>query len=201
MKVVLVDDHQILTDGIHRLLNTPFEVVATFSNPLEALAFMRTHEVDLLVTDYEMPGINGIELFTRARELRPLLKGVLLTMHDEASVARRAIKAGLQGFLLKNASQNELSLALGKVRQGHSYISPEITARLLEPEKTTQPLSERERQVLQLIIKEYTNKQIADALHLSERTVETYRKNLFAKANTNNIVGLVKYAYAHKLVE
>lgn len=201
MKVVLVDDHQILTDALHRLLTAPFELAATFNNPKAAMEFIRANEVDLLITDYQMSGMNGIELFVRAKELQPALKGVLLTMHDEVSLARKAIKAGLQGFLLKNAGMNELLLALDKVRQGHTYISPEITGRLLEPEQLPSPLSERERQVLQLIVKEYTNKQIADALHLSERTVETYRKNLFAKANTNNIVGLIKYAYAHKLVD
>jgi DNA-binding NarL/FixJ family response regulator len=201
MKVVLIDDHQILTDGIHRLLPESYQVAATFTQPAEALQFLSKASVDILITDFEMSELNGLELFAQARLAQPELKCILLTMHDEVHLVRKAMKAGVHGFLLKTASHQELSLALQKVSQGHSYVSVELTARLLEPESKRGLLSERELQVLQYIVKEYSNKQIADALHLSERTVETYRKNLFSKTNTNNVVGLVKYAFANRLVD
>lgn len=198
MKLILVDDHRILLEGIRALLEERHSVEGIFSDPQQALTFLRAHPVDLVITDYEMPGINGIQLVQQARQDQPLLKAILLTMHDETAVARRALKEGFQGFLLKNVSKTELNGAIDKVMQGHTYVAAELTGKLLQPEETG-GLSERERQVLRLIIKEYTNKQIADELFLSERTVETYRKNLFRKANTNNLVGLVKYAFANNL--
>jgi two-component system nitrate/nitrite response regulator NarL len=201
MKLVLVDDHRILIEGIRALLDSTHQVAGIFTEPDKALAFVKNNEIDLLITDYEMPGMNGIELFVEAQKQHPLLKGVLLSMHDEAAVVKRAINSGLHGFLLKNVSQVELNTALEKIMQGHVYISAELTQKLLQKDAVNEALSEREKQVLKLIVKEFTNKQIADALFLSERTVETYRKNLFRKANTNNIVGLIKYAYSNKLVE
>ncbi len=201
MKLVLVDDHRILIEGIRALLDSTHQVAGIFTEPDKALAFVKNNEIDLLITDYEMPGMNGIELFVEAQKQHPLLKGVLLSMHDEAAVVKRAINSGLHGFLLKNVSQVELNTALEKIMQGHVYISAELTQKLLQKDALNEALSEREKQVLKLIVKEFTNKQIADALFLSERTVETYRKNLFRKANTNNIVGLIKYAYSNKLVE
>lgn len=200
MKIVIVDDHKILVDGISQLLENDHIIMGAFSNGEQAIQFLQGHESDLLITDYEMPGINGIDLFKVAKEIHPLLKGVLLSMHDESSVVKKALKAGMHGFLLKNVSQNELKNALQKIEDGHTYLSAELTSKLIHPESMP-TLSDRESEVLKLILKEYTNKKIASELRLSERTVETYRKNLFRKANTNNIVGLIKYAFANKLIE
>jgi len=200
MKLVLVDDHRIVIEGIRLMLEGNHDVAGLFTDPNEALGFFRREDAEVLITDFEMPGMNGIELFRKVRGARPRLKGILLTMHDESAVVRQALKEGFSGFLLKNVSRQELNLALEKVKQGHTYVSAELTPKLVT-EKEGLSLSEREQQVLKLIIKENTNKQIADALFLSERTVETYRKNLYRKANTNNLVGLVKFAYANKLVE
>lgn len=200
MKIILVDDHKILIEGIAQILQRDYEIAGIFTEARPALAFLKDHQIDLLLTDYEMPDMNGIDLFCASHEIQPLLKGVLLSMHDEASVVKRCIKVGMSGFLLKNVNQVELKSALKKIVEGHTYISAELTQKLLQKNEIP-ALSDRELEVLKLIIKEYPNKQIADTLNLSERTVETYRKNLFKKANTNNIVGLVKYAYANKLVD
>lgn len=201
MKLILVDDHRILIEGIRALLETTHEVLTTCTNPEQALLFIRQHDVDALLTDYEMPGMNGIQLFTAAKSHNPLLKGILLSMHDERVVVKQALAAGMQGILLKHVSPSELTMALDKISQGHTYISAELTQKVLQRDAANELFSERERQVLQLIVEEKTNKQIAEILFLSERTVETYRKNLFRKANTNNIVGLLKYAFANKLME
>lgn len=201
MKLVLVDDHRILIEGISALLDSTHRVTSIFTEPGQALVFINNNEIDILITDYQMPHMNGIDLFTEAKKQNPLLKGVLLSMHDEAVIVKRAISAGFHGFLLKNVSKLELNTALEKIMAGHTYVSAELTKKLIQQDTLNEVLSEREMQVLQLIIKEYTNKQIADALFLSERTVETYRKNLFRKANTNNVVGLIKYAYLNKLID
>lgn len=200
MKIILVDDHRIFIEGLSKLLDDHHEVVAIFTEPKRALDFIQHHDIDVLLTDYEMPDMNGIELLERSKEIRPLIKGVLLSMHDEASLIRRAFKAGFHSYLLKNVSKLELLTALEKVKAGHRYISAELTNAILETDNTPK-LSVREREVLKLILKEYSNKQIADMLNLSERTVETYRKNLLKKANATNIVGLIKFAYAHKLTD
>lgn len=199
MKIILVDDHKILIEGIAQILEGDYEIAGIFTNAKQALAFLSEHEADLLLTDYEMPEMNGIDLFLASVEIQPLLKGVLLSMHDEASVVKRGMKVGMSGFLLKNVNQFELKIALKKIAEGHTYVSAELTQKLLQKNEIP-TLSNRELEVLKLIIKECPNKEIASTLNLSERTVETYRKNLFKKANTNNIVGLVKYAYANKLV-
>lgn len=200
MKIVLVDDHKIVADGLSQLLDSSHEIVGTFSDPQHALKFLATQEADLLITDYEMKGLNGIDLYQAAKELQPLLKGVLLSMHDETSIVKKSVKAGMHGFLLKNIDRIELKIALDKISKGHTYISAELTQKLIHQE-TPVLFSDREMEVLRLIVKEYTNKKIAYELHLSERTVETYRKNLFQKANTNNIVGLIKFAYENKLIK
>ncbi|QOI97062.1 MAG: response regulator transcription factor [Flammeovirgaceae bacterium] len=200
MKVILVDDHRIFIEGLSQLLDDSYEVVAIFADAQQALKFIQANEIDLLLTDYEMPGINGIELFEQCRKWRPLLKAVLLSMHDEGSLVRKAIKTGFHGYLLKNVSKQELLMAIEKIKGGHRYISAELTNTILKPEESPR-LSGREQEVLKLILKEYSNKQIASVLKLSERTVETYRKNLYKKANTNTLVGLIKFAYTHKLAD
>ena len=199
MKVILVDDHKILIEGIARLLERDHDIVGIFTEPKQVLRFLEHHQADVLITDYEMPGMDGIKLFQECVEIQPLLKGVLVSMHDEAALVKRCTEAGMSGFLLKNINQLELGNALQKISEGHTYLSAELTQKLIRMNKVP-VLSTRELEVLRLIVREYSNKQIGAALHLSERTVETYRKNLFRKANTNNIVGLIKYAYANKIV-
>ena len=200
IRLVIVDDHLIVSEGVQELLSAEFSVVGIFDVPKEALDFVRSNQVDLLVIDYKMPEMDGLEFFRRCKEMKPAIKGIMLSMVDEAGLVKRCLKAGMHGFLLKNVDKTELSTAIKKIMQGHTYVSAEFTHRLLEPEASS-VFTEREMQVLRLIIKEKTNRQIADDLNLSERTVETYRKNLFRKANTTNIVGLVKYALSRNLVD
>ncbi|MFN7704888.1 MAG: response regulator [Chryseotalea sp.] len=199
MKIALLDDHRIVVEGIRNLLEPQHEVVSIFSEANQLLRFLHSNEIDLLITDYQMPDTNGIEVCKKAKAIQPLLKVLLLSMHDETPIVQQAIQAGVQGFLLKSVSRQELALALEKIGKGLNYYSAEISSKLIQ-EDTPIKLSEREFQVLQLILKEKSNKQIADTLFLSERTVETYRKNLYKKANTTTLVGLVKFAYEHHLM-
>lgn len=199
IRVVIVDDHLIVSEGIQQLLSSEFTVAGIFDLPQEALIFVRNNPVDLLVVDYKMPSMDGIEFFKKCREVKPEIRGIMLSMVDEVGLVKRSLNAGMQGFLLKNVDKIELSTAIRKIMQGHTYVSAEFTHRLLEPQKGA-VLTERELQVLKLIMNELTNRQIADQLNLSERTVETYRKNLFRKANTNNVVGLVKFAISRNLI-
>jgi DNA-binding NarL/FixJ family response regulator len=205
IRIVLVDDHQIVLDGLRSLLDQDpsFDVLAAFSDPEKALTFLTVQTPDILLADYSMPHMSGLELIKKAKALQPGIKAALLSMHDEPTVVKDAMKQGVNGFLLKNIQQNELKEALRKIYSGLMYISAEITTQLLHHhivDDADSKLTERELEILKLITREFSNKQIADELHISERTVETHRKNIFRKTGTSTLVGLIKYAYANKIV-
>lgn len=205
IRIVLVDDHQIILDGLSMLLDQDpsFDVIASFSHPEKALAFLSVQEPDVLLTDYSLPVINGLELIRKAKVIHPAMKAALLSMHDEPSIVREAMRLGVNGYLLKNIQQAELKEAIRKIYSGLIYVSAEITTQLLQHPYANQNesvLTDRELEVLKLITKENSNKKIADKMHISERTVETHRKNIFRKTGTTSLVGLVKYAYSNNLV-
>jgi two-component system, NarL family, nitrate/nitrite response regulator NarL len=204
--LVLVDDHQIILDGLKSLLeNDPdFLILATFNAAEEAQVFLAKEQPAILLTDYSLQGITGLELFKRIKPLYPKLKVALLSMHDEDSLVRGALKEGIHGYLLKSIQQFELKNALKQLAMGYPYVSPEITKFLMNDYNKAatkeELLTERESEILRLITKEYSNKQIAEKLFISERTVETHRKNIFRKTNTSSLVGLIKYAFENSYV-
>jgi two-component system nitrate/nitrite response regulator NarL len=206
IKVILVDDHSIVLDGLVSLLTQDerFEVLASFQTAEQALQFLKKEQPDILLTDYSLQGTTGLELVRKVKDNYPLVKTVMLSMHDEAHIIKAALKEGVEGYLLKNIPQEELKGALRHVAKGLPYVSPEVTRLLMEemnrPKEETGLLTDREREVLRLIAKEYSNKEIADQLFISERTVETHRKNIFRKTNTSSLVGLIKYAFEHSFV-
>lgn len=204
IRVVLVDDHQIVLDGLRSLLDKDpaFDVMASFSQPDSALQYLTNNRPDILVTDYSMKEMTGLELIRKAKQLHPSIKTTVLSMHDEPSIAKEAMKQGVNGFLLKNIQQAELKEALRKIYNGLIYVSAEITTQILQQSgyiSSESQLTDRELQILKLITREFSNKQIADQLNISERTVETHRKNIFRKTGTTSLVGLIKYAFANNL--
>ncbi|MBS1487188.1 MAG: response regulator transcription factor [Bacteroidetes bacterium] len=205
IKIILVDDHRIVLDGLKSLFDNDeeFLVLAAVSSPGEALEKIKYQQPDILLTDYTLPGMTGLELCNQVKEKYPAIKRVILSMHDEGHLVKQIIKEGVDGYLLKSIQQNELKNALCQIMNGLPYISPEITKQLmsgLAHEDKYELLTEREQEILKLIVKELSNKQIADRLSISERTVETHRKNIFRKTNTTSLVGLVKFAFAHNIV-
>ena len=204
IKILLVDDHRIVLDGLKSLFeNDPeFEISGAVSSPAEALEKMKTQRPDILLTDYTLPGMTGLELSTEVKELYPQVKRVILSMHDEGHLVKQVMKEGVDGYLLKSIQQGELKAALRQIMQGMPFISPEITRQLmtrLAHEGKNELLTEREQEIVRLIVKEFSNKQIAEKLFISERTVETHRKNIFRKTNTSSLVGLVKFAFEHNI--
>ncbi len=201
-----MDDHRIVLDGLVSLLESDpdFEISAALGNGEEVLEFIKKDPPDILLTDYSLPGISGLELTRVVKREYPKIKVVALSMHDEAHLVKGILKEGVDGYLLKNIQQFELKNALKQIVLGMPYVSPEITKLLMhdlnQPAEETALLTERERDVLKLIAKEFSNKQIAEKLFISERTVETHRKNIFRKTNTTSLVGLIKYAFANNLV-
>jgi two-component system, NarL family, nitrate/nitrite response regulator NarL len=205
LKIVLVDDHRIVLDGLKSLLDndTDFVVLAAVGSSEEALQAIALLQPDMLLTDYTLPGMTGLELAMKVKEKYPSIKRVLLSMHDEAHLIKQIMKAGVDGYILKSIQQSELKSALRQIKNGMPFISPEITKMIMTDMSSNNKdelLTEREQEIVKLIVKEYSNKAIAEKLFISERTVETHRKNIFRKTNTTSLVGLVKFAFEHNMV-
>lgn len=205
MKIVLVDDHTLILDGLRKLLEEDdmLEVLDTQSNVPDAIRSIDKHKPDLVITDYSMGDDDGLGLIQKTRRLYPNMKFIMLSMHDEAHLVKEVLKEGVNGYVLKKDTKEELLEAIYAVRAGKMYLSNDINAMLVkslyEPDEG-KLLTAREREVLHLIAKEYSNRNIAEELFISERTVETHRKNIFRKTKTNSIVGLIKFAYANNLI-
>lgn len=206
MKILLVDDHAIVSDGLQALLQVVenLEVVSKLTSGDFALAYLKQHEVDLLITDYAMPDMDGLTLVKKAKQIKPELKIIVLSMHDEVVMIREMLAAGVDGYVLKKYAQQELVSAIDTVSGGRQYWSAEVNkallSSLLPQEMPENQITDRELEVLRLLAQELTSKQIADKLFISERTVETHRKNLMRKTGANNGIGLMRYAYSKKLL-
>ncbi len=210
-RLLIVDDHQMLIDGIRALLqDVPnFQIVAEAYNGLQALEHLNKHEVDIVLTDISMPDMDGIELTKNIKKDFPEIKVLALSMFSEQQTIREMVDAGISGYILKNTGKQELVGALNKIAAGGIFFGDEVTNEMMrmmtQPDKEQEKknivnLTFREKEILKLIAKEYSNIQIANELFISERTVETHRKNIFRKTNTKSIVGLIKYAYEHQLI-
>lgn len=209
-KIVLaiVDDHQIVIDGLVSLLQDNENITVAFvtTDPLTVINSLEQTPVDVLLTDVMMPVMPGNQLAKKVKEKFPGIHILALSMSGEADIVDEMIRdANISGYALKNISRNELCNAIEKIAAGHVYFSPEVLEELQKTAhyvKTDLPitLTTREIEIVKLIEKEMGNKQIASTLFISERTVETHRKNIFRKTNTNSVIGLIKYAYLHNLV-
>ncbi|QIL77427.1 MULTISPECIES: response regulator [Hymenobacter] len=213
--VLVLDDHQMVIEGVKTLLKSKpnIRVVAEANRGADALQLLLKHpEVRVVLTDLSMPQMSGLEFIRAAREVNENLRIVALSMFfDQASVTD-VLNAGGCGYMLKSLGPDELIHAIEQVASGHTYFSPEVGSMLLQnmelatlrPTPTVGapvPLTQREREVLELISKEYSNHHIAEKLFISERTVETHRKNILTKTNSKSIIGLIRYALRYKLIQ
>lgn len=206
--LAIADDHQIVIDGLKSLLHghDQFEVLVECTQPLRMIELLSRNPIDILLTDVMMPGMNGAELAKAVHQKFPGIKILALSMSGQGDLVNQMIEdADISGYVLKNIGKKELVKALEKIYNNGIYFSDEV---LLEMTKASEKkreneevnLTTREIEIIRLIEKELSNKQIAEKLFLSERTVETHRKNIFRKTNTASVIGLVKYAYEHKLI-
>lgn len=208
ISLALVDDHQIVIDGLMSLLkgHDSFRMAFATTEPTEVLAKLSESPVDILLTDVMMPGLPGNELARKVKEKFPAVKILALSMSGQGDLVNEMINdADISGYVLKNVGKQELVKALEKIASGGIYFSEEVIQELQRSSQKKKQiedahLTDREIEIIRLIEKEYNNKQIAEELFISERTVETHRKNIFRKTNTNSVIGLVKYAYEHKLI-
>ena len=207
-KIAIVDDHQIVIDGLRSLLKgyNQFEIVIESNHPETILSLLKKQPVDILLTDVMMPVLTGVELAKQVKKEFPAIKIVALSMNGEGSLVNQMIEeSDISGYLLKNIGQTEFITALNKIAEGGIYFSDDVLQEMLKASERKQvsddnKLTNREIEIVRLIEKEYNNKKIAEELFLSERTVETHRKNIFRKTRTNSLIGLIKYAYEHKLI-
>lgn len=208
IRLAIVDDHQIVIDGLISLLGGQprYSVELTTTSARFLLDQLRNIPVDVLLTDVMMPEMNGRELAATIRKQHPHIRILALSMSGEGQLVNQMIAdADIAGYVLKNIGKSELLHALDKIAEGGLYFSEEVLAEmgkasLIRKENAEVHLTAREIEIIALIEKEFNNKQIADALFISERTVETHRKNIFRKTSTNSVLGLIKYAYEHKLI-
>lgn len=208
ISLALVDDHQIVIDGLMALLKGEhrYEFAFATTKPTEVMEKLKTCRVDVLLTDVMMPVMPGNILVKEVHLRYPDLKILALSMSGQGDIVNEMINdADISGYILKNVGKKELVSAIEKIAGGGIYFSEDV---LDELEKTASRrkkneeahLTERELEIIRLIEKELSNRQIAEKLFISERTVETHRKNIFRKTQTNSVIGLVKYAYEHKLI-
>ena len=198
-RLLLVDDHAIVRSGVRRLLtDAGFDVVAEASSASEALTMARRETPDAIVLDIGLRDRSGLEILPQLRESGARV--VILSMQDEPVYARRALEQGAQGYVLKDAADEELADALRAVLADRLYVQPAMAARLVmgEPEDD---LTQRERDVLRLIALGHTNQEIAKRLFLSVRTIEAHRRHILTKLRLNTRADLVRYALEHHLVE
>lgn len=206
--LALVDDHQLVIDGLMSLLkgHDRFKVAFATTNPTDVIKKLQEQPVDILLTDVMMPGLSGSDLAKKIRQQFPAIKILALSMNGQGDLVNEMISdADISGYILKNVGKLELLKALDKIASGGIYFSEEVLNELQKSSRRKKEneeahLTGREIEIVTYIEKEYNNKQIAEALFISERTVETHRKNIFRKTNTNTVIGLIKYAYEHKLI-
>lgn len=212
VNILLADDHTIVRDGIKTLLEDEvgFHIVTEAQNGAEAVEACQDHDVDVIIMDISMPDMNGIEATEQIKEKYPDIKILALTMLDEDQHIRKMIEAGASGYILKSSDKNELIEAITTILEGQHYFSEEATQSVMmdlvkgeSKDSTSDPaqLTDREKEILEYIVKEYTNQQIADELYISIRTVDAHRRNLLQKTGAKNTAGLVTYAIKHNLVE
>lgn len=208
IKIAIVDDHQIIIDGLVALLNKHplLNILITANDGKQMLELLKTNEVDILLTDVMMPGMNGMQLAKAVKERFPAIKIIALSMSGQGDIVEEMINdADIAGYILKQTNAEELANAIIKINNGGIYFQAEVLAQLsiqanIKKNISDAHITQREKQLIVLIEKEFTNRDIAAKLCISIHTVETHRKNIFKKTGTNNILSLVKWAYEHKIL-
>lgn len=202
--IVIADDHAVVRSALRMLLDAEpdFEVVAEAGDTDSAVRYVRGHRPAVLILDLNMPGGSSLPAVPEIKKASPETEIVVLTMQDEPGFAREAMQAGVLGYILKEAADEELVKAVRMAAGGQTYLQPELGARLAaEPAGPEQELSEREIEVLRLIALGHTNAEVAEQLYLSVRTVESHRAHIQQKLRLARRSELVRYALEHGLIE
>lgn len=208
IRILLADDHRMVRQGFRLILDAQedMEVIGEAGNGREAVDMARSLKPEVVVMDVTMPELNGIEATRRIREAEPLVRVLALSVHRDAVYVREIVRAGAEGYILKESADSELIAAIRAVASGNSYLSPEVAGAVLKDYRkhATNPLdllSSREREVLQQIAEGKTNKEIATNLNLSVYTVDGHRTRIMEKLGLHSIGELVRFAVRNGLVD
>jgi two-component system, NarL family, response regulator NreC len=204
LRVALVDDHQVVREGLSMVLDAveQIEVVGAAGTLAEAFRIVSSRRPDVLVLDLRMPGESPLDALPHFARLAPEMAVVILTMQEQPRCARAALQAGARGYVLKEAAGRELVQAVRLAHEGHTYLAPELGARIAaEPRSGPDGLARRELEVLRLLALGHTNAEIGERLFLSPRTVESYRARVQQKTGRFSRAELVRYALEHELLD
>jgi DNA-binding NarL/FixJ family response regulator len=204
IKILLVDDHKLMREGLRSLLDSQLDmdVIAEAGNGLDAIDAAQMHNPDIVIMDINMPGLNGIDATKQLLQYSPDVKVIGLSVHSDQHFVMEMLKSGASGYLLKDCALEELALAIRTVVDGSSYLSPIITGTVLNDYlgkigskvNSLQSLTNREREVLQMIAEGKSTKETAALLTISVKTVETHRSRLMKKLNLHTVAELTKFA-------
>ena len=202
--ILLADDHAIVTEGLASLLQSEFSLVGTVADGARLIEAARQLRPDVIVTDVAMPGMSGLEALRRLKADAIAAKVIFLTMHADAALAAEALRAGASGFVVKHAAGKELIAAIHSVLRGGRYLSPHLASDVLTTlagggTSGAGPLTPRQREVVSLLAEGRTMKEVAAALGLSPRTVETHKYQVMAALGLQTTADLVRYAIEHGL--
>ena len=210
VKILIVDDHQMFIDGIKALLNSQkkYKIVNEARNGIEALEAIDTNEIDIIITDLSMPEMDGIELIKKVKYDYPAIKILVLSMHNNRETISEILMSEAEGYILKNTGKHELLVALDRIHNNGTFYSHEVTSLMMDKirydkksQQSIDHLTEREKEVLSLIVREYSSEEIAEKLFISKRTVDTHRINILKKTQSRTIVGLIKFAFLSGLIQ
>ncbi|MFZ0929385.1 MAG: response regulator transcription factor [Syntrophobacteraceae bacterium] len=211
-RIVIAEDHTILREGLRMLLssNPDFEVVGEAQDGLEAIRQVESLKPDLILMDLSMPRMNGVGAIQEIKKLNPTTKILVLTVHKTEEHILTALKTGAEGYILKDATHGELMLAMDNIFSGKSYLSPGISEKVIEgylegrksvkSSTSWDTLTQREREILKMIAEGYRNKDIADYLCISAKTVEKHRANLMKKLDLHSASSLTAFAMEKGLI-
>lgn len=207
IKILIADDHSVVREGLKQIVAETADIVVAdeAENGLEVLEKVRKKNYDVVILDITMPGLSGLDLLKQVSSEKPDLRLMILSMHPEEQYAIRALRAGAKGYLTKESAPNELITAIRRISQGRKYVSSTLAERLahtLEIKYEKLPheiLSDREFEVMGMISKGKATKEIADELHLSVKTVSTYRTRILEKMEMKTTIELIRYAFKHGL--
>lgn len=211
IRILIADDHSLIRSGLRALLEgePDFQVVGEAGDGHAALRLAAELQPDIVLMDISMPGLSGIEATRRLGEISPKTRVLALTVHEDEGMLREMIRAGAFGYIIKRAVESDIIHAIHAVAQGHMYVYPALTSALLKDlsphvasdQVSQEALTPREINVLRLLARGYTNRQIAQELNLSQRTIEGHRSSLVSKLGFSSRVELMNYAEEHGLLE
>ena len=206
-RILLADDHQIVLEGLKNLLEPEFEIVGTVEDGRALVAEALKLHPDVIVVDISMPLLNGIEAVRQIKKSDERSKVIFLTMHPDVVYAASAFDAGASGYVLKNSASRELVTAIKEAVQGKIYVTPAIAGELIQTYKKSRPgensvagkLTDRQKEILHLVVEGYSAKEIANMLSISPRTVETHKYNMMQELNLKTTADLIKFAIKNNL--